>query len=208
MPSVRALSDDPDNLGTRVRTVLPARGVPLTRIPETDVRTPDYEITLDQQRIVVEVKETSPETQKSVSRNGSSNSVAMDSRLEGDARRSGSKDDLLRVASTQGEVGGIYQRSWSSSIRGRVVGHVEGYHVRVAMYGLEQIHIAVPPLRSGQPYATGASHGPKRKMTEVDNTISAIGALVKTGPNAHELLVYRNRFARVPIDRRCSSPSV
>ena len=68
------------------------------------------------------------------------------------------------------------------------------------MYGLEQIHFAVPPLGAARPHATGASHGPKRKMTESDNTsISAIAALIMSGPAEHDLLVYRNRFARVPL---------
>jgi hypothetical protein len=83
---------------------------------------------------------------------------------------------------------------------GRVAGHVEGYHVRVAMYGLEQIYIAV---HQGQPYAAGSGHGPKRKMTENDNTsISAIASLVMTGPRNHILYVYRNRFAKVPLNPR------
>ena len=71
------------------------------------------------------------------------------------------------------------------------------------MYGLEQIYIAVPPIGEGQPYATGTGHGPKRKMTETDNTsISAIAALVMTGPSSHILYVYRNRFAKVPLNPR------
>src|SRR6185295_17572059 len=36
------------------------RRVSLTRIPEAAARTPDYEIAIGQERIVVEVKETSP----------------------------------------------------------------------------------------------------------------------------------------------------
>ncbi|MDA1349729.1 MAG: hypothetical protein O3A47_12835 [Chloroflexi bacterium] len=91
--------------------------------------------------------------------------------------------------------------------QGRVAGHVEGFHVRVAMYGLEQIYIAVPPLGLGQPYATGSGHGPKQKMTETDNTsISAIAALVMTGPNSHILYVYRNRFAKVPLNPQLLQP--
>ena len=38
-------------------------------------------------------------------------------------------------------------------------------------------------------------------MTESDNTsISAIGALVMTGPDKHILYVYRNQFAKVPLN--------
>ena len=36
------------------------RGIPLERIPEADTRTPDYEIAVGAHRIIVEIKETSP----------------------------------------------------------------------------------------------------------------------------------------------------
>ncbi|MGA2261753.1 MAG: hypothetical protein ABSH28_09980, partial [Acidobacteriota bacterium] len=84
--------------------------------------------------------------------------------------------------------------------RGRVAGHIDPYNIRVAMYGLEQIYLAVPPIGAGSPYATGMGYGPKRKMTPEDNTsISAIGALFMTGPEETWLHVYHNRFARVPL---------
>ena len=35
-------------------------GIPLERIPEADTRTPDYQIVIGTERIIVEVKETSP----------------------------------------------------------------------------------------------------------------------------------------------------
>jgi len=71
------------------------------------------------------------------------------------------------------------------------------------MYGLEQIHMAVPRDHSVSPYATGMSYGPKRKMTEDHNTtISAIGVLFTPSPNEIELCVYHNKFAAVPLDQR------
>jgi hypothetical protein len=36
------------------------RGIPLERIPEADTRTPDYQVTIGAERIIVEIKETSP----------------------------------------------------------------------------------------------------------------------------------------------------
>ena len=36
------------------------RCIPLVRIPEAETRTPDYEVTLGSERIIIEVKETSP----------------------------------------------------------------------------------------------------------------------------------------------------
>jgi hypothetical protein len=91
--------------------------------------------------------------------------------------------------------------------RGDVVGHVEPYNIRVAMDGLEQFLIAVPPIGKGRPLAVGWKHGPKQKMTPETNTsISAVAALVMTGPVEHELLVYRNAFANVPLDPSLLQP--
>jgi hypothetical protein len=71
------------------------------------------------------------------------------------------------------------------------------------MYGLEQIHIAVPRNRSNSPHATGMSYGPKRKMTEKHNTsISAIGVMFAIGHDEILLHVYHNKFAAVPLDSR------
>ena len=85
--------------------------------------------------------------------------------------------------------------------RGMVAGHLDPYHVRVAMYGLEQLHIAVPHVPSQRPYAVGWGYGPKRKMTPNSNTsISAIGILFMTGPESIHLHVYHNAFAAMPLD--------
>jgi hypothetical protein len=44
-------------------------------------------------------------------------------------------------------------------------------------------------------------------MTAASNTtISAIGALVMTGPSTQHLFVYRNRFAKVPLSPELLQP--
>lgn len=175
------------------------RGIPLQRIPESDTRTPDYQIDIDSERIIVEIKETSPNPEEIES------DLLLKERGYGNVT-GGTPGDRVRkmIRSASGQLkarsNGVLPTLLVVFDRGRVVGHVEAYQIRVAMYGLEQIYLAVPPLGHGVPYATGAGHGPKRKMTETDNTsISAIGALVMTGPDSHILYVYRNRFAKVPL---------
>lgn len=175
------------------------RGLPLTRIPEADTRTPDYEIVIGTDRIVVEVKETSRNKEERES------DRLLEQRGYGLATGETPGDRVRKMitsasAQLKARSRGVLPTLLVVFDRGRAVGHVEAYHIRVAMYGLEQIHIAIPPLGSGPPYATGASHGPKRKMTPSANTsISAIAALVMSGPAQHHLLVYQNRFARVPL---------
>jgi hypothetical protein len=178
------------------------KGIALERIPEADTRTPDYQIVIGAERIIVEVKETSPNPEELESNR------LLQERGYGSVT-GGTPGDRVRkmIRSASGQLKARSCGTLPTMLvvfdQGRAAGHVEGYHVRVAMYGLEQIYIAVPPLGQGQPYATGAGHGPKRKMTETDNTsISAIAALVMTGPNNHILYVYRNRFAKAPLNPR------
>ena len=176
------------------------RGIRLERIAVSEARTPDYEVVVGSDRIVVEVKETSPNPDELESLR------LLKERGVGKVT-GGTPGDRVRkmIRSASGQLKARSRGGLPTLLvvfdQGRVAGHVEGYHISVAMYGLEQVHIAVPPIGQGRPFATGASHGPKRKMTETDNTsISAIGALMMSGPTDHHLYVYRNRFAKIPLN--------
>jgi hypothetical protein len=183
-----------------------AREIEFERIPEAETQTPDYELIIGGTRVVVEVKETEPnaeeqEADRLIAQRGYGKVV---SHTPGARVR---KKIESCSAQLKARASGVCPTLLVVFDQGRVAGHVEGYNIRVAMYGLEQVHLAVPPFGGGSPYATGISHGPKRKMTETDNTaISAIGALVMTGPSEHHLLVYRNVFARVPLDPALLAP--
>jgi hypothetical protein len=87
--------------------------------------------------------------------------------------------------------------------RGLSAAHLDPYQIRVAMYGLEQIHISLPPIGSGDsPYSTGMSYGSGHKMSPNSNTsISAVAALVTPSPNRIDLIVYHNSFATNPLPR-------
>jgi hypothetical protein len=175
-------------------------GLACTRISEEASRTPDYELTIDGQRIVVEVKEFSrnkdeQESDRLLSERGYGSVL---SNTPGDRVRKKITDSSAQIkARTQG----TYPSILVLFDRGQIAGHLDPYNIRVAMYGLEQIHIAVPRVPSVSPYATGMSYGPKRKMTEEDNTsISAIGVLFTPGLSKIGLHVYHNRYAAVPLD--------
>lgn len=158
-------------------------------------RTPDYELTIEGQRIIVEVKE--------INRNKDEKEpLRQHGREEGHGTPGDRVRGKIRKASPQIKAltKGIYpsilvlfDRTWG--------GHLDPYYIRVAMYGLEQIHMNVPINPSISPYATGMSYGPKQKMTAGDNTsISAIGVLSTPGPNEIVLNVYHNKYAAVPLD--------
>jgi hypothetical protein len=174
------------------------RGIPWKRIPEAGTKTPDYELFLTNS-VVVEVKEIEPsaeelESERLAQERGWGNAVG---HTPGDRIR-------LKIAASSKQIKARTQGKHPSLLvvfnEGREIPHLESYSVRVAMYGLEQMHIAVPAPGNGSPYATGMGYGPKRKMTPTHNTsISAIGALVM---NSHEdivLLVYHNKYARVRL---------
>lgn len=170
------------------------------RISEEDSKTPDYELRIHGQRIVVEVKEFSRneaerESDRLLSERGYGSAL---SNTPGDRVRKKIADSSAQIkAGTQG----IYPSILVLFDRGQVAGHLDPYNIRVAMYGLEQVHIAVPRDTAVSPYVTGISYGPKRKMTEEHNTsISAIGVLFTPGPSEIGLHVYHNKYATVPLD--------
>lgn len=177
-------------------------GISMTRIPEGNSKTPDYELTIDQQLIITEVKQMArnkeeQESDRFLQERGYGNVL---STTPGDRVRKKIAESSRQIkARTKGK----YPSLLVLFDHGFVAGHLHPYCIRVAMYGLEQIHIALPKDRSISPYATGMSYGPKRKMTEEHNTsISAIGVLFATGPNEILLHVYHNKFAAVPLDSR------
>ena len=174
------------------------------RISEGNSKTPDYELTIDDQLIIVEVKEitrnkTEQESDRLLSELGYGNVFK---NTPGDRARKKITASLAQIkARTQGIYPSLLVLCDLQFGCGQIIGHLDRYNIRVAMYGLEQIHMAVPRDHSVRPYATGISYGPKRKMTEDHNTsISAIGVLSTPGPNEIVLHVYHNKFAAVPLD--------
>jgi hypothetical protein len=172
-------------------------GIKYTPIQTGTAKTPDYELTIDGQRIIVEVKEIdrNKDEQKLWLKYGREEGI----RVPGDrVRRKILKASAQIKAITKDIYPSIlvlYDLTWG--------GHLNPYFIRVAMYGLEQIHVKVPVNPSGRPYFTGMSYGPKRKMTTEDNTsISAIGVLSTPGPSEIILEIYHNKFAAVPLDPR------
>lgn len=176
------------------------RGIALGRIPEADSKTPDYEMFPGDSPIIVEVKEIERnaeeiESDRVMAERGWGNVIG---HTPGDRIRAKIAAASLQIkARTQGKYPSLLV---VFDARGEVP-NLESYSIRVAMYGLEQVHIAVPPIGQGSPYATGMSYGPKRKMTPDHNTsISALGAMVKLDRETIVLLVYHNAYARVPLD--------
>lgn len=179
-------------------------GIPCKRISVETNKTPDYELMIDGQRIIVEVKEISRNREERrsdqlLSERGYGDRL---SNTPGDRVRKKITDSSAQIkARTQGIYPSILVLCDLKFGCGQIAGHLDPYNIRVAMYGLEQMHMAVPRDYSVSPYSTGMSYGPKRKMTENHNTsISAIGVLCTPGANEIVLHIYHNKFAAVPLD--------
>ncbi|MDE0002092.1 MAG: hypothetical protein OXQ29_05320 [Rhodospirillaceae bacterium] len=176
-------------------------GIQWERIREQHGKTLDYELVVDDQMIIAEVKEITKnkaerESDQLLRERGYGEALRgkpgarvrkkiMDSSPQIKARTAGRHPGFLVLYDD-----------------GRIAGHLDRYHIMTAMYGLEVVHVTVPQDPSARPYATGGSFGPNKKMTNNTTTsISAIGALVVTAPDGViELHVYHNLFAAVPID--------
>lgn len=191
---------------TAFETFCERTGLSLARVPEGKHKTPDYLLTVSGVIIVTEVKETErnkeeQESDRVLAATGVGlvtggtpgarvRSMIADASPQIKARAAGACPSLLVLFD-----------------RGTVAGHLGPYHIRVAMYGLEQLHIAVPHQPSERPYAVGWGYGPKRKMTPSSNTsISALGVLFMSGPDSIHLHVYHNDHAAVPLDPGLLAP--
>ncbi len=178
-------------------------GITCKRILEGGSKSPDYFLIIDGLKIVVEVKEIVPnEAEREAIRLAEEGNALINppACTPGERVRKKIKESSAQIKARTEKV---YPSLLVLFDRGSPVGHLDPYEIRVAMYGLEQVHVAVPRNYSVRPCFTGMSYGPKRKMTEGHNTsISAIGVLYT--PNRDEILldVYHNKFAAVPLNSR------
>ena len=171
------------------------------RVPEIPTKTPDYELDIEDQRIIVEVKEVT------LNKEEKGSARILKKRGYGNVLTTTPGDRVRKkIADSSAQLKARSQGKYPCALvlfDGRPLSdYLSPYNIRVAMYGLEQIHIAVPRDPSISPYATGKSYGPKRKMTKDHNTsISAIGVLsVTPKTDVIDLNLYHNKFAAITLD--------
>jgi hypothetical protein len=180
------------------------QGISVQRIAEENSRTPDYSINLNGQKLIVEVKEILPNAEEKASleklrQTGVGNAVGS---TPGERVRGKISDANAQLkARTLGVLPSLLILCDIRHGCGQITGHVDGYNIRVAMEGLDQVVFAVPQDHTVSPYAVGIKAGPRKKMTENQNTsISAVGVLYTPPGEPIGLLIYHNRFAAVPLD--------
>jgi len=152
------------------------RAIRYRRIAESKVRTPDYDIFVPRRKIIVEVKEFTVNKGKQHTKQ---------ERLKTDFSF-GSVTHGDRVRKKILDAGPQMRRRTKNRFPGLLVlfdrgygfNHLDSNSIRVAMYGLDTVQLAIPRDHRRNPYVVRWKSGPKRKMTPKDNTsISAIGAL-------------------------------
>lgn len=180
------------------------------RVAVGNGKTPDYELTINGQCIIAEVKEITR------NRGERQSDRLLSERGYGEVLHNTPGDRVRKkIADSSPQIRALAKERCPSILVlcdiqhgcGQVSGHLSRDDIRVAMYGLEQMHITVPQDRSARPYASGMSYGPKRKMTSDANTaISAVGVLSTPGPNNVVLHIYHNKHARIPLSPDLLAP--
>lgn len=179
--------------------------IPFFPVPrQKQTKTPDYELHVGEQIVVVEVKEIQR------------NKVEQES------------DRLLEVSGVGLALGGtpgdrVRQKIKSASpqIKARAQGqrpgilviydhdifatNIDPYQILVAMYGLQTLQLAIP--QNAPSYVTAEHFGPKRQFSETANTsISAIATIHQFPSGPVEFRVYHNEYAAIPLDVNLLDP--
>jgi hypothetical protein len=166
-------------------------------MPTANARTPDYEIYLARRKVVVEIKEISP------------------NREELEAERLARLGEFVVVSSTPGE---RVRSKISNAVpqlktatKGRYPGllvlldigfaaeHTSDYNIRVAMHGLETHYLGVPHDISKPVYLKDKDFGPGKKTTPNNNTSLSAIAVLNHQKESPSLRIYHNPHAKVPL---------
>lgn len=166
---------------------------------EKDAKTPDYELTIDDQLVIAEVKELGMNMQtreaEQSAKKGFAKAVVekVGERVRNKINKAG-RQIRKRTAGRYPSMLVLYDDGRIGTL------HV---HITAAMYGTTVVDMAVPQDRSIRPYPVGQRLGPGKKMTPGSNTsISAIGVIFRDAAADWDfrLLVYHNAHAAIPIE--------
>lgn len=161
-------------------------------------RTPDYDIFLPRRKVVTEVKEITPNQNERATeaalRKCQFSAVSF---TPGDRVRG-------KIANASPQIKARAQYRYPGLLvlfaNGLLTRHLDSYQIRVAMYGLETVVVAVPRNPRESPYPIGRKYGPRRKMTPLHNTsVSAVGVLSTRENGGIDLIVYHNDHAAQPL---------
>jgi len=171
-----------------------------SKIEESTIKTPDYEIEIDGLTVITEIKQIDPnKEEKELIRKLENGEMVTTGGTPGDRVRS-------KIKSASPQLSKLAKGKYPSivvlfnNIPFALGNPTEAYNIRVGMYGLESIVLSVPNNYEAPPTVKDRKFGPKRKLTEEHNTtISAVAVLSKNQEGELRLEVYHNQFAAIPL---------
>lgn len=176
------------------------------RIEESENKTPDYFIKLDDQEIVVEVKEIQPshEEIRSMEKAQTNGVGFVTGNVPGEKIRKKIKKASTQIkAGANGEFPSILLLCDIRHGCGQVSQHLDPYQLRVAMEGLDQFVISMSNDKNDEPLIVAKKSWPKKKMTQDANkSISALAVLSTPPGEPIKIEVYHNKFAAIPISEK------
>lgn len=167
------------------------------RIGTGNSRTPDYEIFVPRRKVIVEIKEISPNRDElEAQRRVRAGEFVVVSSTPGQRVRGKISDAVPQIkVRAKGRLPGLLVLMDT----GFAAGHTSPYNIRVAMHGFETLVYAVPRDPSHSPYVTDKKFGGRRKMTPNSNTsVSAIAVIGHINGNL-DFRVYHNPHAAIPL---------
>jgi hypothetical protein len=162
-------------------------------------KTPDYILQVGEQKIIVEIKQLNPNPTdqkhlKDFENYGETGFVlgGFDRRVRKKIKKSVPQ---LKTRS-KGKHPGILVLYDNVHI----YGGIDGYDIRVGMYGQETIDVAISKARRYKPFAIRHRFGAKRSLDKSHNTsLSCAAVLIEHPLNGLKLNIYHNDFASIPL---------
>lgn len=172
-------------------------GIRYKRLPPANHRTPDYVAYVPRRKIVVEVKEISPNSNErrahELARQGQ---FVITSSTPGERVRGKISDAIPQLKSaTKGRFPGLLVLLDT----GFAADHTNSYNIMVAMHGLETHYLSVPHAIAEPITLLDKGFGPRRKTTPTSNTSLSAIAVFNQFDDPPSVTVFHNPYARVPL---------
>lgn len=167
------------------------------RIDPSSTRTPDYDIFVPRRKVVVEIKEISPNREElDAQRKICAGELGIVNCKPGQRVRGKISDALPQIKlRTKGRFPGLLVLMDT----GFAAEHTSPYNIRAAMFGFEALKYAVPSDPSHSPYVWCRTFGGKRKMTPDHNTSISGIAVMASISGSIDFRIYHNPYACVPL---------
>ena len=185
-------------------TLCNSNGILFNKIPtasEQGLQTPDYEIILFDNRVIVEVKQFDPNDEDLILIENlrTKGSAGIHGDTPGKRARQKITDAMKQLhvlAKDKQPAILILYDNINIGIR-----HTDSYNIKTAMYGLECVDVGFPTDIKIAPLIIDRRRGGKRKVTEQHNTtLSAVVTLHESINSEISAICYHNIYAALPLN--------